>query len=152
MLCRTTFRSSSFRYPLNDRNRSFLFHADRIMVVKLSIYQHLQSSISASSSKSRKPEHVFKYALQVLLLGSFSSCHSNDFQLSTSGEIPHNVHIVPGIPVPLGTVPLVSILFHSDIPSKTEWILPFANSIRERFALIKCVRYFDGSSTICQLW
>ena len=51
------------------------------------------------------------------------SCHSNDFQLSTSGEIPHNVHIVPGIPVPpLGTVP---ILFHSDIPSKTEWILPF---------------------------
>jgi len=44
------------------------------------------------------------------------------FRLSASGEIPHNVHTVPGIPVPPpGTVPSLS---HPDIPDRTGWILP----------------------------
>ena len=50
------------------------------------------------------------------------SFHANGFRLSASGEIPHNVHTVPGIPVPLpGTVPSLS---HPDIPDRTGWILP----------------------------
>ena len=33
----------------------------------------------------------------VLLPSKYLSFHANDFRLSASGEIPHNVHTVPGI-------------------------------------------------------
>ena len=60
-------------------------------------------SISDSLKNFRKSVLIYEtiIILFILSLIHILSFHANDFRLSASGEIPHNVHTVPGIPVPL---------------------------------------------------